>query len=183
MEKTGLLNNIFLSVGSIDFGRKGFATDGSEHEGRISYEDGLSVAMKSFVEALSSADAETIILAEHVFLTEDLRFCDPLDTTTNSSLTQAIASFDDALLALEAVQDPVLYRGAEKTYLHSSKYRVHGMPKDAFHNACISHTTRLNNILRTPGMNMTEKSLYRQRMLNIKSVQNVYLGKQKTVLP
>ena len=42
MEATGLLSRIYDAASAIDFGRKGFATRGKEHEGRLSYERGLS---------------------------------------------------------------------------------------------------------------------------------------------
>jgi hypothetical protein len=166
----------------IDGGRKGLAIDGSEHEGRILYEDGLSEAMAAFTEVAATADAETLILAEHVFLTKELQFCDQADAAAIASITQAIASFDYALRSLEAVADFSSYRVAEKTYPLFAKYRIHGMPKDAFHTACIAHRTRLNNILRAPGINMTEKALYQQRAANISTAQSVYGEIQKKCL-
>jgi len=60
--------------------------------------------------------------------------------------------------------------------------RIDGMHKDAFHVACLGHLTRLRNSLRTPGMNPIERELYRQRMLNIAGVENIYLEKQKAAL-
>jgi hypothetical protein len=52
------------------------------------------------------------------------------------------------------------------------------MPKDAFHIACIAHRTRLTNILKAPGLNMTEKSLYRQRAGNMATAQSAYFDLQ-----
>jgi len=56
------------------------------------------------------------------------------------------------------------------------------MPKDAFHRACGGHKTRLNNILRSPGINLTEKKLLEQRLTNIITAQSVYYEKQKKAL-
>jgi hypothetical protein len=56
------------------------------------------------------------------------------------------------------------------------------MPKDAFHLACIAHRTRLKNILTTPGINMIEKAIYKQRSLNMGLAQKIYIELQKKVL-
>jgi hypothetical protein len=43
-----------------------------------------------------------------------------------------IKSFDDAFLALQAVEESG-YKTAEITYPHNGKYRFSGFPKDAFY--------------------------------------------------
>jgi len=88
----------------------------------------------------------------------------------------------DAFLALEVVENSVLYQGAEKTHPHSDKYRVHGYPKDSFHIACISHKTRLQNILRAPGIDAIEKALLKQRFTNLSAAQGGYIEKQKKAM-
>ena len=97
LAKIGLVNDIFISVNSIDIGRKMLATDGKEHQGRLSYEDGISLAMTSFQEAQTRAECELLILAEETFLRQELHFCHPANTITRSSLTQAIQGFVDAM--------------------------------------------------------------------------------------
>ncbi len=67
MVPTGLINNIYIAAAAIDYGRKGFAIRGKAEEGRISYEDGISLAMTSFQEAQATADPQTIILSEYTF--------------------------------------------------------------------------------------------------------------------
>jgi hypothetical protein len=163
-------------------GRKGFAIDGSEHEGRISYEKGIATASAVFLEAHASGDAETIILVEYAFLEQELQFCAEEDTDTKSSLTQAIQNFDDALRCLKTVEDAAGYRCAETTHLTNKKYRIQGLPKDALHLACIAHRTRLCNVLRAPGINMTEKAVLQQRAANMTAAQNSHIKKQKAVL-
>jgi hypothetical protein len=182
MDPTGLIDEIFQAVVNIDFGRKGLATDGEEHNGRIHYEDGIYTALSAFKEAQASADPRTLILAELTFLQQELQFCYETDTDTKSSLSQAIQNFNDALLSLEVVEDAVLYKGAEKTHPHSPKYRIQGYPKDAFHLACIAHRTRIRNSLRTPGINMIEKVILNQRSANITVAQNGYIEKQKKAI-
>ena len=70
----------------------------------------------------------------------------------------------------------------EKSIPHIGKYRVSGFPKDSFHIACIGHRTRIQNILRTPGLDPIEKVLLKQRFDNLTTAQNGYVEKQKKVL-
>ena len=179
MDQSGYVSNILEATTNIDSGRKGFATKGKAEEGRIFYEDGIALALSAFIEAQASADPQSMILAEYTFLSQELQFCDENDKDSLNSLTKAIQSFDDAFLALEVVEDKNLYKGTEKTYPHSSKYRVSGFPKDAFHIACISHRTRIQNILRTPGIDLMEKALLKQRFTNLSTAQSSYIEKQK----
>ena len=183
MDRIGLVNSVYDAAAKIDFGRKGFAIIGKEREGRISYEKGIADAMSVFKEAQTTSDPQTIILAEYTFLSQELQFCDKSDKDTLSSLTQAIQSFDDAFLALTVVEGSTFYQGVEKTTPHSKKYRVGGgFPKDSFHIACISHKTRLQNILRSPGIDPIEKNLLKQRFVNLSAAQNGYIEKQKKAL-
>jgi hypothetical protein len=80
------------------------------------------------------------------------------------------------------VGDASLYRGAELTFPHYGKYRVGKMPNDAFHIACIAHKTRLQNTLKTPGLNMKEKAIYHRRIANMGVAKKVYLDLQKQAL-
>jgi hypothetical protein len=208
---TGLISSIYDAALAIDFGRKGFATRGKEQEGRINYEKGIANAMTAFQKAsnqrfASTADSQTIILAEYTFLSQELQFCEATDKDSLSSLTQAIQSFDwkarciprqyykfpcqrrnrrflhDAFLALKVVEDKIHYQGVENCFPHNKKYRVSGFPKDAFHIACIGHKTRLQNILRTPGLDPIEKSLLKQRFVNLSAGQSGYVEMQKKAL-
>jgi hypothetical protein len=181
LARTGLVNSIYEAAASIDIGRKGFATRGKAEEGRISYEDGIIEAMSAFQEAQATTDPQTIVLAEYTFITQELQFCDKSDKDSLSSLTQAIQSFDDAFRALQAVEKPG-YKTAEETYPQNGKYRASGFPKDSFHIACISHKTRLQNILRSPGIDPIEKALLKQRFTNLSAAQNGYIEKQKKAL-
>jgi hypothetical protein len=179
----GLVNSISNAAIQIDGGRKGFATRGKEQEGRISYEYGIERAMSAFKEAQKSADPLALILAEYTFITQEFQLCDKADKDSLDSLTIAISNFDDAFLALQIVENKTLYQGAEKTYLHGKKHRVKdGYPKDAYHNACLSHQTRIRNTLRAIGIDPIEKALLKQRHANLKTAQNAYVEKQKKVL-
>jgi len=181
LDLTGLVSSIYDAALAIDFGRKGFAIKGKAEEGRISYEEGIATAMSAFLEAQTTTDPETIILAEYTFLTQELEFCEKTDKDSFSSLTKAIQSFDDAFLALQAVEE-LGYKTVDKAFPHSGKYRVSGFPNDSFHIACIAHKTRLRNIIRSPGIDPIEKALIKQRFVNLSAGQGGYVKKQKKVL-
>jgi hypothetical protein len=182
LDQVGLIARIVAGVVEIARGRKSWDTDGGEREGRISYHRGLDIAMTAFQEARTTGDPNSMLLVEYTFLNQELQFCDPTDTNAFSSLTAAIQSFDDAFLCLDVVSDVTVYRAAEKTHPHSAKYRIRGMPKDAFHIACIAHRTRIHNILRSPGINLTEKMVLQQRFACLFTAQQVYWARQQTAL-
>jgi hypothetical protein len=182
VDPTGLIADVLTSAFRIDDGRKGFAIPGKEREGRISYEDGIALALATFQEAQRSADPQTLILVEVTFLSQELEFCAKGDTDTKNSLPRALQSFRDSLRSLEVVEDAERYKSAEMTHPTDPKKRVEGFPKDAFHQACASHQARLRNILRTPGVNMQEKALLKQRAVNMKTAQGAYVEKQRKAL-
>lgn len=184
MDRIGLLSNITISADDIYQGKKWLDIDGQEHNGRVSNHRGLSLAMETFrqIQSLADDDLDLVILAEYTFIAQELQLCDPSDTLTISSLTNAIQSFDDAFAVLKAVTDVELYKGADMSYPHSAKYRIKNMPKDAFHIMCIAHRVRINNTLRYPGVSLIEKELLKQRLVNINAAQAAYLEKQKHIM-
>jgi hypothetical protein len=182
MDLAGLLNSVLFGATNIDNGRKNLATDGFEHAGRLFYEYGISIALDTFKNTQASADPQTMILVELTFLQQELQFCDDADTITRGSLTKAIQSFEDTLRCLKIIENSTLYRGAEATYPTATEYRYHGFPRDAIHLACTAHRTRLQNSLRTPGINMIEKTVLTQRLANLKVIQTAYAEKQRKVL-
>jgi hypothetical protein len=136
----------------------------------------------------SSTSSRAVLLAiwtavsEEAFVEQEFQFCNEQDTQARSSLAQALQSFNDAFLSLEAVEDAAGYKVADKTWPHNSKSRIQGFPKDAFHQACTAHRTRLNNVLRAPGINMIEKAVLQQRAVNMTAAQSAYIAKQKAAL-
>ena len=182
MDLPGLLSSIYNAAIGIDAGRKGFAIEGKEREGRILFEGSIAKALSTFQQAQATADPQAIILAEYTFLTQDIELCARIDKYSLSSLTQAVQSFDDAFLALKIVEDKKLYQGAEKTHPHDKKYRIKTYPKDSYHIACIAHRTRLKNILKAPGIDPIEKALLEQRLANLSTAQGGYVEKQKIAL-
>jgi hypothetical protein len=181
LEQHILVSRIYQTVINIYSGRNGFAIIGKERAGRILYEDGISEATVIFQEVQSLKNPQFILLAEYAFLTQEFQLCDTSDTDTINSLSKAIESFDDAFLALKAL-DELDCKSVDSFFPHNKKYRVKGFPKDAFHLAYISHKTRLQNILRTPGLDSIEKTLLKIRLEVIPAAQNSYLEKQKKAL-
>ena len=181
MERTGFLDRVIESVLNIYHGRHGFDTDGGEREGRISYQTGLALALDVFqkIRGHAAEDVELLILAEYVFLGQELQFCASADTNAITSLTKAIQEFDEAFLALDVLQNTACYHVLEKVFSHRPEFRYKGMPKDAFHVACAGHSARIKNILKSPGINLTEKALLKERYANMAAGQAVYLEKQR----
>ena len=177
-----LADSITRAATLIDFGRKGFATRGKEQEGRINYEDGIALAMETFKEAQTTADPETILLAEYTFISQELEFCEKTDKDAINSLSRAIRFFDDSFLVLKIVKDKTKYENVENSYPHDSEYRIKGYPMDSFHIAIKGHKGRLQNILKTPGLDPIEKALLKQRLETIKAGQEGYLGLQEKAL-
>jgi len=139
--------------------------------------------MSSFLEAKASADPETIIRTEYAFLTQELQFCDKTDKDAQGSLTLAIQGFMDALSCLGVVEDAALYKkAADKVIPSVPKYRIDGLPKDAFHIACRAHKTRIRNVLRSPGIDTIEKNLLKQRRANLSVAEKSYKKKQERAM-
>jgi len=182
LDATGLISKIYEAALTIDSGRKGFAIRGKADEGRLFYEQGIAEALSAFRDAQSTVDPQIIALVEYTYLSLELKFCDKTDTDTFGSLTQAIQSFKDALLALKIAEDPPSYKIAEQTYPNDKKHRVKNFPKDSYHIACGSHRTRLLNFTRTPGVDTIEKTLLKQRRANLSTAQKGYIEKQKKAL-
>ena len=182
MAPDGSFNSILDATTAIDAGRNGFATRGKEHEGRISYENGIAMAQSAFLEAKDSADPRTIIETENAFILQELQFCGEGDRDTRNSLTKAVDGFRNAFLCLKVIEDAAAYRKAVDTYPSDPKYRVQGLPKDAFHIACTAHRTRIKNMLRTLGVDAIEKKLLERRFANLSVAKNAYIGKQERAM-
>jgi hypothetical protein len=184
LDKNGLIAKIQESVMHIDNGRKGQNTDGLEHEVRVSYNKGLALALEAFVEVqmLASTDLKLSVLAEYTFVRQEYELCDPEDTDALSSSNAAIHDIDEAFLALTVLERASDYKSVEQAISHHSKFRYHGMVKDAFHVACAGHAVRIRNILKYHGISLAEKELLKQRYANILTAQAVYLKKQKQAL-
>jgi hypothetical protein len=131
LAKIGLINSIYDAAAAIDFGRKGFAIRGKAEEGRVSYETGIAVALSAFRDAASTADPETIILAEYTFLSQELQFCNENDKAALISLTQAKRGFYDAFLAIKVVEEKTHYHAVDDTTPHHKDYRYYGFPLDS----------------------------------------------------
>ena len=86
--------------------------------------------MLAFQEAQISADPQVLIIAEYTFITQEFQLSDRSDKDSIDSLSKAIESFDDAFLALGAVEESG-YKTADKAFPHNGRYRVHGFPKDS----------------------------------------------------
>jgi hypothetical protein len=182
MDKNGLINKMSAAVSTINEGRRGIVTPGGTENGRINFEKGHVLAMRTFQEAAASGDVELILLAEYLFVTQELADSEGDEPEGKASAEAALQSFDDAFLALKAVEEGVAYHIAEQTFPHRSQWRYKGLPRDSFHVACIAHKTRLKNGLSRLGLPKLDRELAKIRIAALGAIQQVYVEKQQTVL-
>jgi hypothetical protein len=173
---------MMIAVERIAAGRLGFETDGREHEGMVEFSEGVKKASELYTVAIKSSDCELMITAEYTFLGKELEYAESDEYDAESSAAAAIQAFDDAFLALQAVNDKNLYRGIELGFPHRGKWRYNNMPNDAFHIACTGHIRRIKNGLSRFGVNRRDRALAELRIQMFNVVQSVYLEKQKNVL-
>jgi hypothetical protein len=182
MEKTGSINKrITDNAVLLNRGRNLLHIEGKAEQGRIFFASGVSGAMQAFKEAPVFNEPKPIIQAEQFYLFQELEYTDKKDKLRLSSLNHAITSFDDALKALSTLESPREYKSVEKSYPNTDKYRVKGLPKDAFHIACSSHKTRLMNDLKG-ALSSSEKELIKQRITNLDTAKILYTEKQRLAL-
>jgi hypothetical protein len=182
LDLIGLAKSLVEHAQYIDDGRKGLDSDGDEHEGRLSYNLGIQGALQDFTQAGASKDCQIIAFAELTFMEPDLAHCSKDDTDTRASLTKGIHDFTDALACLEVVKKPKDYQIGSKLFPTYYKYRIDDCPWDAFQIACHAHKLRIRNILSSPGINMKEKAVLKQRSANMDIAKESYLALQKAAL-
>jgi hypothetical protein len=145
-------------------------------------EAGISAAAQAFRETRATGDPQVLIQSDYTYSEQEYQFCDPADIRAQSSLTASIRGFKDALNSLEIVKESEIYKKADKTHPTDPDHRVQGCPLDAFHQCCKAHITRLDNNLKTPGINMIEKAVIEQRQENMKAARTAYLKLQMAAL-
>jgi hypothetical protein len=169
-------------VERIATGRIELRTAGKAEQGRINFHDGLNKATEIFTEVEASRDPYLMLLAEYVYIAQELASSRPEEKDGRSSCEAAMHDFDDAFNCLEIVKRPAVYHGVEKAHLHRAKFRYQAMPKDAFHLAYMGHRTRVRNSLRRIGFDPAEQSLLELRMTVSITAQDVYLELQQAAL-
>ncbi|GHV45109.1 hypothetical protein AGMMS49546_30220 [Spirochaetia bacterium] len=182
MDPAGLINSINDAVNLIAHGRIARRTRGQAEQGLEDFEEGIALAMNAFTEAVASADPYLMLLAEYVFVTQELESGYPEEKEALASYRAAIADFDDAFRALEVVKVPSIYQGVEKAFPRKGDYRHNGCPKDAFHVAYIGHRTRLQNTLKQMGIDPLERSFREKRIQTCPIAQSAYTVLQKKAL-
>jgi hypothetical protein len=164
-------------------GRVELRTQGKAEQGRIDFHDGLDKAIEIFTEVQATRDSSLMLLAEYVYIAQELASSRPEEKEARVSCEAAMQDFDDAFNCLKIVEQPAVYQGAEQSHPHRAKYRYKGMPRDAFHIAYMGHRTRVKNSLRKIGFDPDEQTLLELRMGVFNTAQNVYLEKQQAALP
>jgi hypothetical protein len=157
-------------------------TDGSERAGRILFEDGHALLRTAYESAINSGSARNIALAELSIIEQELRDGGSDEKEAMSSGKAAKRAWDDAFLALSAVEQGPAYKIADQIFPHDGDYRYKDMPHDAFHIACKSHITRLKNGMSRFGVPALDRDLVKVRINAIKAIQEIYYTLQKTAM-
>jgi hypothetical protein len=177
-----LIKSLVDNSAYINRGRKGFDTEGQEAEGRINYTRGIAGALQNFKDVGASRDCLVIAFAELTFMEQDLAYSEEDDKDVRDSLNKGIQDFVDALRCLDIVKKPPEYQIGEKLFPTYFKFRREGCPWDAYQVACEANKSRIKNILRTPGLNMKEKAVLKERFANMDIGRDAYLELQKAAL-
>jgi hypothetical protein len=182
MDQNGLSIDIFNAGWYIAKGRKSVFIQGEEQEGRKNFERGHALARKTFQEALDTGDVQLVLLAENLFVAQELAESEADEKEGIASAKKAIERFDDAFLALEVVAHSDVYHLVDKAFPHDREHRHNGLPRDSFHVACDSHKARLKNGLSRIGIAKLDRELAKVRLAAVNAIQEVYCGMQEQAL-
>jgi hypothetical protein len=131
--------------------------------------------------SIRNSDIRTIIDMEILTLEHEKELYGEEDSTVIPSLQSAIDSLtQDVKAAINTAEIPEDYQKAALT--HSSKRQYQGVPVDGCHEAINSHTTRLDNRIRTVGVPVQEKNSLIARKENMKYAKQLYVAMQKKAL-
>jgi hypothetical protein len=100
-----------------------------------------------------------------------------------SSAQSAVRKFEEGLAALEAVGNPQRYEAVHTVLSTEPSFRYKGMPKDAFHVACMSDIARVRNGLSRMGLSKEDKAIAHKRIAVMNGAQNAYLLLQSKSIP
>ncbi|MDR3301373.1 MAG: hypothetical protein LBT01_02420 [Spirochaetaceae bacterium] len=70
------------------------------------------------------------------------------------------------------------YHTVDMAFPHRNQWRYKGLPRDAFHVACIAHKTRLKNGLSRLGLPKLDRELAKIRIDALTAIQQCYIEKQ-----
>ncbi|MDR2104503.1 MAG: hypothetical protein LBP51_01980 [Deferribacteraceae bacterium] len=181
MAKIGSINKrIMASASLIAVARDALHTEGLETLGRVNLNKGIAEVKDTFKDASFAKDIEAILRAELTFVNQEL-FNNTAPIVTKS-LEAAKTGLTDALNSYNILVGTKSYPDAEQTHPTTPKYRYQNLPKDAFHIACNSHTARLNNTLKSTELSSKMRSLYEQRVKNMKTAKELYIELQRKIL-
>jgi hypothetical protein len=178
MEKNGLLNSMRDGVAALADGRRKLYAKGTEVEGLEMYHKGYGIIFSLFKEALATKDAELMLLAEFYYTARELYESPGGEPVAKSSAQTAVRKFEEALQALKVVVNPQ-YALVHQALSTEKAYRFKGMPKDAFHIACLSDMARVRNGLSRMGLSDEDKKIAHKRIEVMNFAQDCYVEIQQ----
>jgi hypothetical protein len=181
MAKNGSINNRIANRAlTIARGRDYINKLGHEEMGVVIVRKGVAMAIDVFKEAKATKDVKVILQAELTFIGQELLNCN--NSFTRGSLEKAETNITDALNSYSILSETASYPDAEQTHSTSPKYRIKSAPRDAFHNGCESHMTRLRNTVKSTEIPDVTRELYQLRIDCLKEAKEIYIKMQHTTL-
>jgi hypothetical protein len=172
---------MFDGVATLAKGRQTLYTEGTEAYGLKLYKEGYEIVFSLFNEAIVSEDAELMLLAEFFYTSGELSASEGNEPVAKSSAQTAVRKFEEAMQALQTVASPN-YSLLHRALSTDKAYRHRGMPKDAFHVACLSDMARVRNGLSRMGLSPEDKGIAHKRIELMNAAQDCYCRMQeKTV--
>jgi hypothetical protein len=98
-----------------------------------------------------------------------------------SSLQNGLDDLTAIEIGIECLRDTETYKKSSVAYFQQKVYDSQGLPKDPARLAFRSHLTRLEN-LDASKVDESEKAVLKERMLNIRAAERLYIEKQREVL-
>jgi hypothetical protein len=182
MAMLGLNSDVVNAVALIAEGRRLLYTDGTEHDGRITFEEGHRLLRDAYAEAENSGSVRDVLLAEISINEQEIAESDDDETLGRASAEAMRRDFSDAIMAFDTVNDAAAYSITDKVFAHKEPFRYKGLPNDAFHAAMSAHTVRLQNQMKRLGLPKLDRELGKVRLSAIKAIQDIYCGLQRKAL-
>jgi hypothetical protein len=182
MERNFLLVEMGEGVAKLAEGRRKLYTKGTEADGLSLYQKGYKAIISLFKDALASDDAELMLFAELFYTASELHESHSNEPVAKSSAKAAVLKFEEALQAVRIVSDVAQYHAVHKVISTEKTYRFKGMPKDAYHIACLSDRARVKNGLSRMGLSDEDRQIAFARIALLDGAQDTYVEWQKKSL-
>jgi len=124
-----------------------------------------------------------MFLSEFYYTSCELSASQGSEPVAMKSAQSAVRKFEEGLAALQTVIKPEWYQALHIALSTEPSFRYKGMPKDAFHVACMSDIARVRNGLSRMGLSDEDKAIARKRIAVMTGAQDAYIEMQRQSVP